>query len=489
MLSFILTFTCFKLPREIVEESYKEDFSTKAVIKGLLAQADTGAISLEEQSRIDQTAEARLLSSSSREKTAPSCIQQGNLRSPSELQEGLQKAPQGNEDFGRYVGYGWQEFTRNKNIFYPLLKLLFPTSDTCYSLNQAAQLLCSNSDAVDNFEIKTLKEIYANLKDKESKGAVLLQEALKAFEASNQSNYNPLEYRDHIVALRQFYQSFAIKSNPEGLAVPYRYLVPYNIIFNRSLQNLSSYYTDLGFSWILIFFMLLFALPYAIYKREKTLIALSLTTLIGRGIWWEIASAILRYGTVLISWTMMTLTAFFISFHEKKTEKKRYLIIALLLLAIAIQLFLNIIRIASQGASGPFVQYKGSVGHETLITKEGSPVNKQIFPYTAKHVFDLQFPQYNPIISALKERADEEGVLIEGTYIQYFLHNQRNLQFGASTKLREYASDNDLCKAYWRFKQDKISYFIIDQNIGTVGMGEGNETLFHRFFAKLNPIS
>jgi hypothetical protein len=29
---------------------------------------------------------------------------------------------------------------------------------------------------------------------------------------------------------------------------------------------------------------------------------------------------------------------------------------------------------------------------------------------------------------------------------------------------------------------------IIDPNIGTVGMGEGNETLFHRFFAKLNPI-
>ncbi len=202
--------------------------------------------------------------------------------------------------------------------------------------------------------------------------------------------------------MRQFYQSFAIKSSTESLAIPYRYLVPNNIIFNRSLQNLSSYYTDLGFAWILLFIILIVALPYAIVKKDKTLIALSLTTLIGRAIWREIASAILWYGTVLISRTMMTLTAFFISLHSKKENKKLNLILGIVLIAIAIQIFLNFIRISSQGASGPFVRYKGNFGQETLFTNEGKAVTKTIFPYSAKHVFNLQFPQYNPIISALE---------------------------------------------------------------------------------------
>jgi hypothetical protein len=50
-------------------------------------------------------------------------------------------------------------------------------------------------------------------------------------------------------------------------------------------------------------------------------------------------------------------------------------------------------------------------------------------------------------------------------------------------------SDNDSCKTSQRLKNENIKYLVIDPNIGTVGMGEGNETLFHRFFAKLDPVS
>ena len=46
-------------------------------------------------------------------------------------------------------------------------------------------------------------------------------------------------------------------------------------------------------------------------------------------------------------------------------------------------------------------------------------------------------------------------------------------------------SDWDLCKTYWRLKKGKTRYLIIDPNIGTVSMWEGNETLFYRFFGKL----
>ncbi|MBU0627117.1 hypothetical protein KKG31_01015 [Patescibacteria group bacterium] len=48
--------------------------------------------------------------------------------------------------------------------------------------------------------------------------------------------------------------------------------------------------------------------------------------------------------------------------------------------------------------------------------------------YRRKDVFDLQFPHYNKIIEATNDRADEDGILIAGTYLQYFLKNQHNLK-------------------------------------------------------------
>jgi len=139
---------------------------------------------------------------------------------------------------------------------------------------------------------------------------------------------------------------------------------------------------------------------------------------------------------------------------------------------------------------GAFVWYKGNVGEETLFT-DTLTMKKQIaYGYTMKKVFDLQFPQYNPIITALKNRSDEDGVTVAGTYIQYFLHNQRNMKWdGMLTEFWKQASDGNLCKTYTRLRDDNTKYLIIDPNIGTVGMGEGNETLFHRFFAKLNAVN
>jgi len=302
------------------------------------------------------------------------------------------------------------------------------------------------------------------------------------------------------VALRQYYESHSIQSNAESVSIPYRYLIPLNVVFNRSLQNLSSYYTDIGFARILLYVILMVALPYAIVKRDQKLIALSLTSLIGRGLWRIIGGGILRYGTVLISWTMLTALAFIHKLTEKNEKSSSALIVVgVILLAVLIQLFLNFMRISSQGANGPFVRYKGNVGIKTQIGSTNpqsdlaNPLSVTQIPqykYQMKNVFDLQFPQYNPIITALKDRKNDDGVVIAGTYIQYFLDNQWNLKNdGMLTEFWKQASDGDLCKTYRRLKNDHTKYLIIDPNIGTVGMGEGNETLFHRFFAKLNPIT
>jgi hypothetical protein len=204
---------------------------------------------LEEQNLIDDLAvqqQATALPQSS----AQQCLQAGNIRSEEELQEDLQEVKGSglSEDVGRYIGYGRKEFTREKNNVYPFIKLFFPTSQHCYGLNKEAKLLCANSEAIDNFEIQKLQSLYEQLEDKTSQAAVLLQDALTAFnEHTGNVNaaYNPQEFRDYIVALRQYYQSHSIKSSENLLAIPYRYIIPLNIVFNWSLQNLSSYYTDI----------------------------------------------------------------------------------------------------------------------------------------------------------------------------------------------------------------------------------------------------
>ena len=78
------------------------------------------------------------------------------------------------------------------------------------------------------------------------------------------------------------FSSFVLEkySTEESINIPYRYLVPLNISFNWSLQNLSSYYTDIGFFWIIVYLFILIALPYAIIKKDKVLVSVSLTTII-----------------------------------------------------------------------------------------------------------------------------------------------------------------------------------------------------------------
>lgn len=110
--------------------------------------------------------------------------------------------------------------------------------------------------------------------------------------------------------------------------------------------------------------------------------------------------------------------------------------------------------------------------------------------YGQKDVFDLQFPHYNKFIDYVKDRKNTDGILIAGTYMQYFLDNQRNIKNdGMLSRFREQNSDGNICKSYQRLKENNLKYLVIDPNIGTVVMGEGNESLFNRFFAKQNPVT
>ena len=391
-----------------------------------------------------------------------------------------------------------------KNLMYWIMKMLWPTSDKCYWFNRDAKILCNNAGVIENFKIDDLRWIYENwLKNKEWEAWKLLKQAIDAYDKAKLEwklwlwSSSTSIFHDEIVNLRQYYQSHSIYSDKDSINIPYRYLVPLNISFNWSLQNLSSYYTDIGFVWIVIFIILIISLPYALIKKDKVLTSISLTTLIGWWIWWIIWSSILWYWTALISRSMITIAITWDNFMNKKDKNLKiipYILIFIVWLFFCIQIIFNYLRIASQWASSVFVWYKWNVGIQQIvddnlksIDDKWNQLTKVKYWYWWKNIFDLQFPQYNSIINALANRKKDEWVIIAWTYIQYFLGNQWNIKWDwMLNTFRKNSSDWDLCKTYRRLKNDNTRYLIIDPNIWTVTMWEWNETLFYRFFWKLN---
>ena len=146
-----------------------------------------------------------------------------------------------------------------------------------------------------------------------------------------------------------------VKKDANGytsIAVPYAYLTPLNVIFNRSLQNLSSYYTDIGFIWIVSLILLLAGTIYAMVKQERTLIILHLVTLCGWIIRWFIASGIIWYAVGIIAWTLFC-NAIYVSRIIANNGSNILIwsgriILATILLTAGIQTTLNMFRIASQ---------------------------------------------------------------------------------------------------------------------------------------------
>lgn len=84
---------------------------------------------------------------------------------PEELSQGLSKAVAGNEDVGRYVGYGRKEISKGGglNLGYGLLRLFTLKDNICYGTNREAKLLCNNADAIEAFDIPTLTSLFAQV--------------------------------------------------------------------------------------------------------------------------------------------------------------------------------------------------------------------------------------------------------------------------------------------------------------------------------------
>lgn len=415
-----------------------------------------------------------------------------------ELKKDLRKAVSSNEDVWRYVWYGRKEITKWKwlSLWYNILRLIYPKNNTCYGLNNDAKILCDNKYDVDNFDVKNLEDIITKLSiDGEAHN--LVKSSLDIFYSkwyTKDSEYNPQEFKNEIVPIRQYYQDHSIKTEYSKINIPYRYLVPFNVTFNRSLQNLSSYYTDIWFVWMFMFISIILALIYGFLRYNKNLVSLSVVAIVWRWIRWLIGWGIVWYGIWLIMWSTMVFAVFMKNLRDHSKDENDNimlrLVIIILWLWISLQFVLNFIRISSQWAGWPFLRYRMNVWQSVEYNDVLQWQEVLKYWYWWKDVFDLQFPHYNKFINLTEDREDSNWVLIAWTYIQYFLKNQRNLKLDwMLSRFWEEASDNDSCKTYHRLKNENMKYFVIDPNIATVVMWEWNQSLFDRFFAKRDPIN
>lgn len=502
-ISLLASLLIFKWPRLLYKQVLAKDTWIKNFVEGLfLANNDKEDKNIELKNKVllatndfesleaqNETDREILLRSdnTNKEWSMERCLNAKFTKE--ELEEWKKEAVVWNEDVGRYVWYGWKEFTDKRALSYWLLRLIYPKNNTCYGANSSARFLCKNKDYINAGNVEKLEEILKSGKIKAwSPAEELIIKTLDEYKE------NPDSLRTNIVNLKQYYENHSIYTQKWKINVPYRYIIPWNITFNRSLQNLSSYYTDIGFIWMFVFIFTAFGLIYSIIRKNQKLFALSFATVVGWAIWRVIWWAILWYGIGLIMRTILVLSMFIQDLINKDNDEGHKLLLVLTLGALGIwmivQMFFNLIRISSQWASWPFLWFKQSVGKVTEVTDDLRIEEKVKIWYSQKDVFDLQFPHYNKFIEYTKDRDDKDGVLIAGTYLQYFLDNQRNLKSdGWLAWFWEQWSDENTCKMYQRIKSENIKYLVIDPNIATVVMWEGNESLFHRFFAKTDPIS
>lgn len=480
-LGIIISLILFKWTHIVYTQTQSNTFSIGNFAKAILLSDNNDLQKLKEQTIIDQQEKNNL---------PPEVCNIVNF-SEEELQKNKKEAIVWNEDVWRYVWYGRKEFNKGAwlNIWYWILRLFYQQDDTCYWLNKNAKILCKNNDLVLSFNLPGLKGIL-ELLDTNSKAYEILEKAIQNAESKWQVD-SIEEYRDQVLMIKQYYEAHSIRTENNKIFVPYRYIIPLNISFNWSLQNLSSYYTDIWFIRLFTMGFIILGLIYWFIRRDKTLISISSITILWWAIWWMIGWGILWYWLWLVIWTILASIMYIneLTNDSKENTDKNMLYFFLFLFSIwwIIQLFFNFIRISSQGSGWPFAWYKMNTGKSVEIDHNLQQKETITTNYNWKKVFDLQFPHYNKFIELVKDRPDEDWVFIAGTYIQYFLHNQRNIKLdGMLWWLREEMSDNDSCKTIHRLKNENIKYLVIDPNIGTVWMGEGNETLFHRFFAKLD---
>jgi len=410
----------------------------------------------------------------------------------------LKEAPKSDEDLWRYIWFWWRKFTGDIKV--KVFKFLFWTG--CYSIYKDAEIICANFENIINNSknigelVNRLQFLYTHL-DKNTKGRKLIYSLYKDilnYSGSSQNFQKIIQnFYNNLLKIRQYYQYRSIKITDDAIYIPYTYLIPLNISYNRSLQNLSSYYTDIWYVWLVMWMIIVLWFLYSVFTKNRLLFSFTIASIWGYILWWLVWSWILWYGIWLIIWTILSfvLTLYFFIYDSKGIIRIIYIwTVWVIIVFFFWQLFLNFIRISSQGWQWPFAWYKNNFWKITKVDNYLTVYQDFKFPYKRKDVFDLQFPHYNKFIKAANSRSNWENIFLAWTYARYFIKDQKWLVYDQMlVNLWKRMSDWNTCKTYLRLAKAKwFKYIAIDPNIWTVTDFENkwNKTLFDRFYWNIN---
>lgn len=202
----------------------------------------------------------------------------------------------------------------------------------CLSLHADARTLCHASDIIAKYDLTAYQKLLDQV-DSDSQAYTLLNQIITSGSTIAPDQLESYK-ADSVKKLNTYRSERTIKSTDDAVFVPYVYIIPFNISFNRSLQNLSSYYTDIGIVWLPLFFLVILALVYALIIRDRLLGVVALVTLFAWWMWMMIGGAILWYGIGLIIWSIITMMIFFDRLIDHRHDVSRFSIYHVIVLCI-----------------------------------------------------------------------------------------------------------------------------------------------------------
>lgn len=490
----------FMLAHDLV---YSENFSMGAVVKNIfLGKAETSPLATSKQIPLYAQVGAPIPTQDcTLSSVGVSDVKELYTTLKSEWDAGSAYA----EDVGRYVGYGWKWWSNDaRRGLKPFIGTWWGAllSPGCYTFNpfnwsvSDAALLCEYESTRKAFSAETWKTLLEKIPTDSAiyNDAQTLGAAAQAWGNAEQLT---ITYSEQFTKVDNYMQENTIKvmsyDGVHHVLVPYKYLNIFNITFNWSLQNLSSYYTDIGIMWLLLVVFIVIGLGYGICTRNYALTGISTVTIFGWLLWMFVGGGILWYAIGIVVWTILAFIFFIYTLLADRDANNRLLATFLILGFFAfgiLQMALNLARIASQGGGWAFIWYKTNNGRIEEFDQNLQRSTPSTNKFTSADVFKMQFPHYNDFLDRINARAKGEWVVIAGTYARYFIEDQSNIipdnMLGG---LWLWFSDNDPCKSYLRLKDKHVKYIVIDPNIGTVVQGAGNNSLFDRFFGKIDTVN
>lgn len=218
--------------------------------------------------------------------------------------------------------------------------------------------LCQNIKSIRAFDAEVITSLAEAMGSESDHGEVLTRLS-NEITAAEDEDVQSLRSRigPDLQLLTAIIEASTVYKDPDNGSIyfPYKWMTPFNVSYNRSLQNLSSYYTDIGIFWLICFIFSMFGIVYGLVRSKKHVLVSSSVTFVAWILRWFIGGGIIRYSIGLVIWSILSFIALIGSVYDHKSDAERpiqtivsAIFVATLMAVIGIQMVLNMVRIASQ---------------------------------------------------------------------------------------------------------------------------------------------